>query len=116
MAGWEMSKRAGPTCEPPLAVSSIVAYDLSNPRVGNAYGGLQDGAGGSSPGNGMHTSLRLLSLWSSDQRRSAKRLHAEIGVANSYGAGPPPPMRYFASSLGFRVISLATRLHRENSS
>jgi hypothetical protein len=30
---------AGPTCEPPLAVSSTVAYDLSNPRVGNAYGG-----------------------------------------------------------------------------
>jgi hypothetical protein len=64
----------------------------------------------------MYTSLRLLSLWSSDQGRSAKRLHAKNWSWQQLRRRTAPPMRYFASSLSFIVISLATRLHRENSS
>ena len=64
----------------------------------------------------MYTSLRLLSLWSSDQRRSAKRLHARNWSCKQLRRRTAPPTRYFASSLGFIVISLATGLHRENSS
>lgn len=64
----------------------------------------------------MYTSLRLLSLWSSDQRRSAKRLHVGNWSWKQLRCRTAPPMRYFASSLRFIVISLAIRLHRENSS
>jgi hypothetical protein len=54
----------------------------SSGQIGSSGGSLSlTGAG--------DTSLRLLSLWSSDQRRSAKRLLPAIGVGNSYGAGPP---------------------------
>jgi hypothetical protein len=60
--------------------------------------------------------LRLLSLWSSDQPRSAKRLHAGNWSWKQLRRRTTPPMRYVASSLSFIVISLATRLHRENSS
>ena len=64
----------------------------------------------------MYTWLRLLSLWSSDQRRSAKRLHAGNWSWKQSRCRTAPPMRYFASSLSFIVISLATELHRENTS
>jgi hypothetical protein len=58
----------------------------------------------------------IQSLWSSDQRRSAKRLHARSWSCKQLRRRTAPPTRYFASSLSFIVISLATRLHGENSS